>query len=78
MWITHKAHGHMHSFHSHARIQDTDVGGIVRWNSGYRDLSISSDAVAKKLVTGTCIVSGERRVVGVRRDGGQIEIINME
>jgi hypothetical protein len=53
----------MHNLHSHIRInllihthiKDTDVGGIVRWNSGYRDLSASSEAVAAKLVTGTCI-----------------------
>jgi hypothetical protein len=77
-WVSQKAHRHMHNYHSHVRIKDTDVGGTVRWNSGYRDLSASSEAVAPKLVTGTCIGWGQRRVVGGGRDGGRIEMIKME
>ena len=43
-------------------IKDTDVGGLVRWKRGWRDLSANSDAVAPKLVTGTCICSKESRI----------------
>jgi len=34
---------------------NTVAGGLVRWNMGKRDLSDSSDEVAEKLVTGTCV-----------------------